>query len=77
MKTTAQTIEAETMPFTHEMVVKLHDQYEYDRIIAIRQASKIQRELSRAEHEVSRIERHLARIEDFCKKNNVPLESGE
>jgi hypothetical protein len=58
---------------THEMVANLYNQYKYDHIIAIREASKIQRELSRAEHEARRIERHLQRIEDFCKKNNVPL----
>lgn len=58
---------------THEMVINLYNQYKYDHIIAIREASKIQRELSRAEHEAGRIERHLQRIEDFCKKNNVPL----
>lgn len=59
----------------HEMIVKLHDQYQYDRMIAIRKASKIQRELSRAEHETHRIEEHLQRIEAFCKKNNVTLEN--
>lgn len=64
------------VPVNHEMIAKLHDQYEYDRITAIRQASKIQRELSRAEHEVRRIEKYLERIDAFCKKNNVSLESG-
>lgn len=67
----------ETAPVNHEMIVKLHEQYLYDRMIAIRKASKIQRELSQTEHEVHRLERHIERIEDFCKKNNVPLESGE
>ncbi len=59
---------------THEMVVQLYAQYKYDHIIAIRNASKIQRELSRAEHEAGRIERHLERLETFCKKNNIALE---
>jgi len=59
----------------HEMIAKLHDQYTYDRVVAIRKASKIQRELSQAEHEVRRLEQHLARIEDFCKKNNVALDN--
>lgn len=58
---------------THEVIQTLRDQYEYDRMIAIRKASKIQRELSQAEHEIRRLERHLARIEAFCKKNNVAL----
>lgn len=61
---------------THEMVVQLYDQYQYDYIIAVREASKIQRELSRAEHEANRIARHLRRIEDFCKQNNVSLNEG-
>lgn len=59
---------------THEMVVNLYQQYKYDHLVAIRAASKIQRELSRAEHEANRIERHLQRIEAFCKKNGVSLE---
>lgn len=59
---------------THEMVGNLYAQYKYDYIVAIRQASKIQRELSRAEHEANRIERHLKRIEAFCKKNNISLD---
>jgi hypothetical protein len=59
----------------HEMIVKLHAQYQYDRIAAIREASKIQRELSRTEHEISRLDQHIRRIEDFCKKNNISLES--
>lgn len=72
MTTSAKTKET---PVTHEMVVNLYEQYQYDRIIAIRKASKIQRELTQVEHEVRRIERHLQRIEAFCKKNNVPLEN--
>ncbi len=59
----------------HEMIVKLHAQYQYDRITVIREASKIQRELSRTEHEVSRLDHHIRRIEYFCKKNNISLES--
>jgi len=70
------TTEAETIVETHEMIVRLYDQYKGDHIAAIREASKIQRELSRAEHEVNRIERHLARIEAFCKQNDIPLEEG-
>lgn len=58
----------------HEMIVKLHEQYTYDHLIAVREASKIQRELSRAQHEVGRLERHLARIEAFCKQHNILLE---
>lgn len=71
---TPQAVAVNDQNLTHEMVVELYNQYKYDHIIAIREASKIQRELSRAEHEAGRIERHLQRIEDFCKKNNVPLE---
>ena len=67
-------IVADDTAVTHEMVVNLYNQYKYDHIIAIRQASKIQRELSRAEHEANRIERHLQRIENFCKKNNIVLD---
>lgn len=59
----------------HAMIVKLHGQYQYDRIVAIREASKIQRELSRTEHEVHRLDQHIQRIEEFCKKNNISLES--
>lgn len=70
------TTETETAVKTHEMIVRLYEQYKGDHIAAIRSASKIQRELSRAEHEVTRIERHLQRIEAFCKQNNVPLEEG-
>ncbi len=75
MATTKTAPATEDTAVTHEMIVKLYDQYQYDHIIAVRNASKIQRELSRAEHEVARIERHLNRIEEFCKKNNVSLES--
>lgn len=59
----------------HEMIIKTNEQYEYDRIVALRKVSKIQRELSRAEHELHRIERHLQRIQDFCQQHNVPLEN--
>lgn len=75
MTTTKTAPVSENTAVTHEMIVKLYGQYQYDHIIAVRNASKIQRELSRAEHEVARIERHLNRIEEFCKKNNVSLES--
>ncbi len=71
MATTAKT----DTPTNHEMVVRLYDQYQYDHIIAVRKASKIQRELTQIEHEVRRLERHLERIEAFCKKNNVKLEN--
>ncbi len=70
------TTEAETAVETHEMIVRLYEQYKSDHIVALRQASKIQRELSRAEHEANRIERHLKRIEAFCQQNNVALEEG-
>ncbi len=66
---------SDTQIANHDMVVELYRQYQYDHIVAIRAASKIQRELSRAEHEVKRIERHMQRIEDFCTKHNVSLES--
>ena len=59
----------------HEMILKTHEQYEYDRIVAMRKVSEIQRELSRAEHELHRVERYLTRIQDFCQQNNVPLEN--
>jgi|GEM_PF-1553738 len=64
-----------TQQETHEMVVGLHSQYQYDYIVAVRRASKIQRELSRAEHEANRLQAHLQRIESFCKKNNINLET--
>lgn len=70
------TTEAEAAIETHEMIVRLHEQYKSDHIIAIREASRIQRELSRAEHEANRIARHLGRIEAFCKQNDIPLEEG-
>lgn len=68
-----QAVTLGTQKITHEMVINLYNQYKYDHIIAIREASKIQRELSRAEHEAGRLERHLQRIEDFCKKNSISL----
>lgn len=71
-----KTVKEETVVTqNHDMIVKLYSQYQYDHLIAVRKASKIQRELSRAEHEVARLEQHLDRIKDFCKKNNVSLES--
>ena len=70
------TTEAEAAIETHEMIVRLYDQYKGDHIAAIREASKIQRDLSRAEHEVTRIERHLQRIEAFCQQNGIVLEEG-
>lgn len=71
--TAVQTAKLGDKKITHEMVINLYNQYKYDHIIAIRSASKIQRELSRAEHEAGRIERHLQRIEEFCKKNSISL----
>lgn len=59
----------------HEMIVKLHAQYQYDHIVAMRKASQLQRELSRAEHEMHRLEKHIERIEAFCKQHNVALVS--
>jgi len=70
------TTEAEVAVETHEMIVRLYEQYRGDYIVAIREASKIQRELSRAEHEANRLARHLQRIEAFCKQNHIPLEEG-
>lgn len=70
------TTEAEVAIETHEMIVRLYEQYKGDHIAALRQASKVQRELSRAEHEVNRLERHLQRIEAFCKQNDIPLGEG-
>ncbi|MFZ1302117.1 MAG: hypothetical protein WAQ27_06120 [Candidatus Microsaccharimonas sp.] len=74
VKLGVQTLEQPEAIANHEMIVKLHSQYQYDRVVAIREVSKIQRELTRAEHEMHRLEQHLARIEDFCKKNNITLE---
>lgn len=74
MNTQTAITEPQAAEINHEMIVKLHQQYTYDHIVAIREASKIQRELSRAEHEAARIERHLSRIEAFCKQHNVVLE---
>lgn len=70
MKTLALT---EVQLQNHEMIVKLHSQYQYDRIVAIREASKIQRDLSKVEHEIHRLDNHLERIEAFCTKNNITL----
>lgn len=64
-----------TQQETHDMVVGLYSQYQYDYIVAVRRASKIQRELSRAEHEANRLQAHLRRIEAFCKKNNINLDT--
>lgn len=71
---TPQAANIDEAMMSHDMIVKLYHQYQYDHIIAMRNVSKIQRELSRAEHEMHRLERHLSRIEEFCKKNNVSLE---
>lgn len=75
MTTTKLQQATENPAVTHEMIMKLYGQYQYDHIIAVRKASKIQRELSQAEHETARIKRHLDRIEEFCKNNGVSLES--
>lgn len=75
MAAAAIVTELGTTAENHEMILKTHEQYEYDRIVALRKVSKIQRELSRAEHELHRIERYLQRIQDFCQQNNVPLEN--
>lgn len=57
-----------------DMVVTLYQQYKSDHVAALREASKIQRELSRAEHKANRLQKHLTRIEAFCKQHNLSLE---
>lgn len=65
---------SDTQVENHEMVVTMHQQYKADYIAALRNASKIQRDLSRAEHEANRIARQIERIEAFCQKHGVALE---
>lgn len=74
VKTQTQKISVDGAEMTYDMIVTLYHQYQYDRIVAIRKVSKIQRDLTKAEHEVHRLDRHLSRIEEFCKKNNISLE---
>ena len=75
-----------TIPHLTEEVFDERDREEIHRIIAdLRQTyferhtealsnyHKIERESNRAQHEVTRIEKHIERIDEFCKKNDIPL----
>lgn len=53
----------------HTYTERLHE--------AVFDLNRAQRQVNRASHEVHRIEKHLERINDFCNKNNIPLDDAE
>jgi len=59
----------------HRIIANLRHTYFERHTEALSRFHKIERESNRAKHEVVRIEKHLERIDDFCKKNNIPVNS--
>ncbi len=59
----------------HRIISELHHTYIEQHTEALAEYNKAEREANRKLHEVDRLEKHLGRIKDFCKKNNIPLES--
>ena len=59
----------------HRIIADLRKTYFERHTEALSAYHKIQRESNRALHEVNRIERHLARIDEFCLKNDIPINS--
>jgi hypothetical protein len=59
----------------HRIISELRHTYIEQHTEALNEYNKAEREANRKLHEVDRLEKHLGRIEDFCKKNNIPLEN--
>lgn len=59
----------------HRIITELRHTYLERHTEALADYNKTEREANRKLHEVTRLERHLGRIEDFCKKNDIPLEN--
>jgi len=57
----------------HRIIADLRQTYFERHTEALSNFHKIERESNRALHEVTRIEKHLERIDDFCKKNDIPV----
>lgn len=58
----------------HRIISELRQTYIEQHTEALTEYNKAERLANRKLHEVNRLEKHLERIEDFCKKNNIPLE---
>jgi hypothetical protein len=59
----------------HRIISELRHTYIEQHTDALAEYNKAEREANRKLHEVDRLEKHIGRIEDFCKKNNIPLEN--
>ena len=59
----------------HRIIADLRQTYFQRHTEALSNYHKIEREANRALHEVNRIEKHLERIDEFCIKNNIPINS--
>lgn len=59
----------------HRIISELRHTYLERHTEALAEYNKAERDANRKKHEVSRLERHLGRIEEFCKKNNIPVEN--
>lgn len=59
----------------HRIIADLRHTYFERHTEALSNYHKIEREANRALHEVKRVEKHLERIDDFCKKNDIPINS--
>jgi hypothetical protein len=57
----------------HRIIADLRQTYLERHTEALSEYHKREREANRALHEVNRVERHLERIDDFCKKNDIPV----
>jgi len=57
----------------HRIIADLRQTYFERHTEALSNFHKIERESNRALHEVTRIEKHIERIDDFCKKNDIPV----
>ena len=59
----------------HRIITELRHTYLLRHTEALAEYNKAEREANRKKHEVARLEKHLGRIEEFCKKNNIPIEN--
>lgn len=59
----------------HAIVANLKREYRERLDVIVRDYHAAQKSLNRASHEITRLERHLERVDDFCKQNNVRLET--
>lgn len=72
---TEEVFDAKDREEIHRIIADLRQTYLERHTEALSEYHKAERNANRALHEVNRVERHLQRINDFCTKNDIPLDN--